>query len=94
MPSPFRASLQGFSMLTTYFKSSATVARYQAGSAGPYLDQFIAWLADHGYRRASIRRHVREVVQFAAWSDSSGAGVALPDQATLAKLHDDRGGGI
>jgi integrase/recombinase XerD len=76
-------------MLTTYFKSSSTVARYQAGSAGPYLDQFIVWLSDHGYRRASIRRHVREVVQFAAWSDSSGGGVAMPDQATLAKLHDD-----
>ena len=76
-------------MLTTYFKSSSTVARYQAGSAGPYLDQFIAWLADHGYRRASIRRHVREVVHFTAWSDSSGAGMAMPDQATLAKLHDD-----
>jgi integrase/recombinase XerD len=76
-------------MLTTYFKSSSTVARYQAGSAGPYLNQFIAWLADHGYRRASIRRHVREVVQFAVWSDSSGAGIALPNQSTLAKLHDD-----
>lgn len=73
-------------MLTTYFKSLSTISRYRAGSAGPYLDQFVAWLTDHGYRRVSIRRHVREVAQFAAWFDASGSDAALPDHTILAKL--------
>lgn len=63
-------------MLTAYFKSASTIARYRAGSAGPHLDRFVDWLVDQGYRRASIRRHVREVVNFAAWAESAGLGTA------------------
>lgn len=51
-------------MLTTYFKSLPTLARYRSGLAGPYLDEFSSWLANRGYQRISIRRHVREVVHF------------------------------
>ena len=75
-------------MLTTYFKSASAIARYRAGSVGPYLDRFIMWLADHGYRLISVRRHVRGAVQFAAWLDSTETSPALPDQGTLAKFHD------
>lgn len=63
-------------MLTAYFKSAPTIARYRAGSAGPHLDRFVAWLADQGYRRVSIRRHVREVANFAAWAESVGLGTS------------------
>ncbi|MDQ5914169.1 MAG: tyrosine-type recombinase/integrase [Pseudomonadota bacterium] len=73
-------------MLTTYFKSSSAVARYRAGSAGPYLEQFISWLVDRGYQRASIRHHIEEVGRFAAWCDAFGLGSAPPNQAILAKL--------
>ena len=65
-------------MLTTYFKSASTIARYRAGGAGPHLDLFVAWLAEKGYRRVSIRRHVREVAYFAAWAGSVGFGTAPP----------------
>lgn len=75
-------------MLTAYFKSAPTIARYRAGSAGPHLDRFVAWLADQGYRRVSIRRHVREVANFAAWAESVGLGAAPLDRAALTQLHD------
>ena len=75
-------------MLTAYFKSAPTIARYRAGSAGPHLDRFVAWLADQGYRRVSIRRHVREVANFAAWADSVGLGKAPLDRAAVMQLHD------
>lgn len=75
-------------MLTAYFKSASTIARYRAGSAGPHLDRFVDWLVDQGYRRASIRRHVREVVNFAAWSKSVGLGTAPLNHDALTQLHD------
>jgi integrase/recombinase XerD len=75
-------------MLTTYFKSAVTIARYRAGCAGPHLDRFVAWLAEKGYRRVSIRRHVREVVNFAAWAESVGLGTAPLNHAVLSQLHD------
>lgn len=76
-------------MLTAYFKSAPTIARYRAGGAGPYLDRFVVWLADQGYRRVSIRRHVREVVKFAAWAKSVGFDTAPLDRTAVAQLHDD-----
>lgn len=74
-------------MFTSYFKSASTIARYRAGSAGPHLDRFVDWLADQGYRRVSIRRHVREVVNFAAWAETVGLGTAPLDRTALAQLH-------
>ena len=55
-------------MLTEYFKSRLTLERYRSGLIGPHLDAFTAWLETRGYRRTCIRRHVREVVHFAAWA--------------------------
>ena len=77
-------------MLTTYFRSASTVAHYLAGSAGPYLDRFVSWLAIHGYQRVSIRRHVREVVHFSVWANSVGVATP-PGHTTLAKLRDHLG---
>jgi hypothetical protein len=56
-------------MLITYFKDSRTLARYQSGLANVYLEKFIAWLESQGYRRFTIRRHVREVMHFADWAE-------------------------
>ena len=63
-------------MLIDYFKSPLTLECYRSGSVGPQLDAFTAWLDEHGYRRVSIRRHVREVVHFAAWAEKAGIPVA------------------
>ena len=73
-------------MLTTYFKSQSTVARYRSGSAGPFLDRFISWLSDRGYQWTSIRHHVQEVARFATWCDAFGLGSEPPNQESLAKL--------
>lgn len=75
-------------MLTAYFKSEKTIARYRSGLAGPYLDAFIIWLANRGYRRISIRRHVRETVNFANWATSENLAVEAFDQHALARLKD------
>jgi integrase len=59
-------------MLIGYFKSPLTLERY----VGSRLDAFTAWLDEHGYRRVSVRRHVREVVHFAAWAKKAGIPVS------------------
>lgn len=73
-------------MLISYFKSPSTIARYRTGLAGPYLDRFISWLADLGYQRISIRRHVREVVHFATWAESEGLSETALDSDSLVTL--------
>jgi len=73
-------------MLNSYFKSPSTIARYRAGLAGPYLDQFISWLEDLGYQRVSVRRHVREVVHFASWATSEGLHETELDSDSLVSL--------
>ena len=54
-------------MLITYFKDSRTLARYRSGLANLYLENFIVGLESKGYRR-----HVREVVHFADWTEAEG----------------------
>lgn len=76
-------------MLTTYFKSLPTLARYRSGLAGPYLDEFSSWLANRGYQRISIRRHVREVVHFTDWVASEKLTVYELDHQILNRLKDD-----
>ena len=73
-------------MLTSYFKSPSTIAQYRAGRAGPYLDRFVSWLADRGYKRVSIRRHAREVVHFATWAASEGLRRTALDSSLLVTL--------
>ena len=74
-------------MLTDYFKSPLTLERYRSGLIGPHLDAFTAWLDEHGYRRISIRRHVREVVHFAAWAKTAGIPVEGLNRDALDRLH-------
>lgn len=76
-------------MLATYFKAPRTLATYRSGLAGPYLDDFIAWLESRGYRRRTIRRHIREVVHLAAWAQSEGLTGRELDRMALARLHRD-----
>lgn len=74
-------------MLATYFKDPRTLATYRSGLAGPYLDDFIAWLESRGYRRCTIRRHIREVVHFAAWAKWEGLTGRELDRVALIRLH-------
>jgi len=75
-------------MLIGYCKfPSLTLERYRSASVGSHLDAFTAWLDEHGYRRMSVRRHVREVVHFAAWAKVAGIPVAGLNRAALDRLH-------
>jgi hypothetical protein len=74
-------------MLTDYFKSPITLERYRSRLIGPHLDAFTAWLDEHGYRRVSIRRHVREVTHFSAWAETARIPVEGLNQDALDRLH-------
>ena len=54
-------------MLKTYFESARRRAHYYRGAAGPYLDDFCQWLAEHGYQARTGRRHVGGAHQRAEW---------------------------
>src|SRR5208337_3360666 len=73
-------------MLITYFKDSRTLARYCSGLANLYLENFIVWLESQGYRRFTIRRHVREVAHFADWAEAEGLALRDLDRGALNRL--------
>src|SRR5215831_19669992 len=70
-------------MLITYFKDPRTLARCRSGLANIYLDDFITWLENQGYRRFMIRRHVRGVVYFTDWAEAEGLAVGDLDRGAL-----------
>src|SRR5438876_11406735 len=74
-------------MLITYFKDSRTLARYRSGLANLYLENFIVWLESQGYRRCTIRRHVREVVHFADWAEAEGLALSDLHRGALNRLY-------
>ncbi len=55
-------------MLNHYYSDPQTLERYRAGPAGEYLDEFITWLEELGFRYGSIRRIVRGASAFACWA--------------------------
>jgi integrase/recombinase XerD len=76
-------------MLTDYFISPPTLERYRSGLVGAHLDAFTEWLDEQGYRRVCIRRHVREVIHFAAWAKAVGIPVEGLNRDALERLHRD-----
>jgi hypothetical protein len=60
-------------MLITYFKDTLTLARYRSGLANLYLENFIVWfeIESQGYRRFTIRRHVRVVMHSRIGAEAS-----------------------
>lgn len=57
-------------MLTAYFKKPQTQERYRSGPAGPYVEEFIAWLEARGYHPRHIRRLLRGVRRFSFWTQT------------------------
>ena len=57
-------------MLENYSKKSFELENYRSRVFGPSLEAFIKWLEKQGYHQTSIRRHIREIAHFAAWSIS------------------------
>ena len=73
-------------MLTQYFTRAATVEKRRSGMAGPYLDDFIQWLESRGYHRSTIRRHIREAVNFTMWAHTQCLTLRELDQNTLTQF--------
>src|SRR5262249_16203822 len=55
-------------MLTQYFTRAATLKERRRGMIGSHLDEFITWLEQRGYRRWTIRCHIRGAVRFTLWA--------------------------
>lgn len=73
-------------MLTQYFTWAATIEKRRRGMAGPYLDDFIQWLASRGDRRSTIRLHIREAVNFTMWAHTQNLTLRELDQIALTQF--------
>lgn len=70
-------------MLKTYFSRQRTQTYYYTGTAGAYLDAFVQWLEQSGYRHKTIRRRIGGAAQFAAWAGAAGKAIVELDGAIL-----------
>ena len=59
-------------MLETYFAKPETVERIRASWIGSEIEQYVGWMADHGYDVRSIWRRVPRAVAFLESSRASG----------------------
>lgn len=69
-------------MLEKYFVKPETVDRVRASWIGAEIENYVVWLAEHGYGAKTIWRRVPQLVSFGEFAHSRGArGVQeLPDQ--------------
>jgi site-specific recombinase XerD len=51
-------------MLEEYFVKPATVDRIRASWIGPQIERYVEWLAEHGYRAATVHSRVPVLVAF------------------------------
>jgi integrase/recombinase XerD len=73
-------------MLISYFKDPRILARCRCGLAHPYLEDFVVWLENQGYRRRTICCHVCEVVHFADWAAAEGLALGDLNRDALNRL--------
>ena len=73
-------------MLTQYFTRAATLKERRRGMAGPHLDEFITWLEQRGYRRSTIRCHIREAVKFTLWAQRRSLTLSELDRRVLGQF--------
>ena len=73
-------------MLTQYFTRGATLAKRRRGMASPYLDDFVTWLERRGYHRSTIRRHIREAVNFTVWAHTQRLTLGELNQTILTQF--------
>jgi integrase/recombinase XerD len=60
-------------MLETYFAKPETVERIRASWIGSEVEQYVGWMADHGYDVRSIWRRVPRAVAFGEFARERGA---------------------
>src|SRR6266446_10829123 len=75
--------MQESSMLTTYLKTSQSLAYYRTEPAGPHLDAFLGWLEERGYQRRRIHHLLRGAHRFSRWAHSVGLPIQALDAIVL-----------
>jgi integrase/recombinase XerD len=70
-------------MLTTYLKTSQSLAYYRTEPAGPHLDAFLGWLEERGYQRRRIHHLLRGAHRFSRWAHSVGLPIQALDAIVL-----------
>ena len=64
-------------MLEHYFLKPDTVDRIRNCWLGKPIEQYVDWLAEHGYATSNIHRRVPVLRQFAEFAWASGARIVL-----------------
>jgi site-specific recombinase XerD len=70
-------------MLTAYLSTSQALEQYRCGPAGPYLDEFIEWLEERGYRTRTIRRYLLSAHRFSRWMQNTDGCLQEGDEPAL-----------
>ena len=60
------------SMVSDFLGAPRVVERLQRGPAGPYVDDFAAWLSAAGCTRTAARGLIRGLEPFAHWARRKG----------------------
>lgn len=60
-------------MLEKYFVKPQTVDRIRGSWIGPQIEQYVAWLEEHGYSRRCVLRRVPMVTAFGEFAAANGA---------------------
>lgn len=60
------------------------------GPLGPFVDGFVAYLAEQGYSHGSVQGHVLRVRQMSGWMTAQGVEVAQLTPATVERFLEDR----
>lgn len=70
-------------MLRPHLYRPETIARYQRGAAGKYVDGFIRFLARDGYTRSTAGSYLKVVPHLGNWMTSTGVPIRALDESVL-----------
>jgi len=74
-------------MVSDFLDAPRVVERLRRGPAGPYVDDFAAWLSAAGYKRSAARGLIRGLERFAHWARRKGLDLGKLDAPTVVRYH-------
>jgi len=74
-------------MVSDFLDAPRVVERLRHGPAGPYVDDFAAWLSAAGYKRTAARGLIRGLERFAHWARRKGLDLGKLDVDTVVRYH-------
>jgi integrase/recombinase XerD len=72
-------------MLSDFLDARRVMERLRSGPAGPYIDDFAAWLTAAGYKRTAARGLIRGLERFAHWATRKGLDLGKLDADTVGR---------